>query len=66
MEFVISAKGVSVDPKKVQAIQDWPIPSNVYKVRNFHGLTTFYRRFTQNFNSFVAPITDYLKKGKYQ
>ena len=41
--FVVSARGIQVDEEKVRAIQDWPSPTSVSKVRSFHGLASFYR-----------------------
>lgn len=41
--FVISAQGVSVDFKKVQAVKHWLVPSNVKEVKSFHDLATFYK-----------------------
>ena len=42
--FVISRDGLKMDPEKVQAIIDWPSPRNIFEVRRFHGLESFYRK----------------------
>ena len=34
----ISADGVTVDDKKVKAIQYWPTPKNISEIRSFLGL----------------------------
>ena len=42
---IISEDGISVDPAKVEAVRDWPIPKSVMKVRSFPGLAGNYRWF---------------------
>jgi hypothetical protein len=34
---VISGEGIAVDPAKVEAIMEWPAPTNVTEVRSFMG-----------------------------
>ena len=62
--LVISRDGLNMDPGKVQAIIDWPSPSNIFEVRSFHGLTNFYRKFIKNFSGICVSIFETSKKEK--
>ncbi|GKA88826.1 gag-pol polyprotein [Tanacetum coccineum] len=61
----ISAQGIQVDERKVQAIRDWPVPQSIQQVRSFHGLASFYRRFVKNFSTLVAPMTEITKLKQF-
>ena len=53
---IVSAEGLSVDPAKVQAVQDWKIPTTVTKVRSFLGLAGYYHRLIPQFAKIAAPL----------
>ena len=53
-----------MDPKKVQAIIDWPSPRNIFEVRSFHGLASFNKKFIKNFSGICSSIIETIKKDK--
>lgn len=59
---VVSAAGVSTDPSKIQAVQDWPRPTSLKELRGFLGLAGYYRKFIKNFALIAKPLSDLLRK----
>ncbi|XP_028105086.1 uncharacterized protein LOC114304117 [Camellia sinensis] len=55
--------GVSVDPKKVEAVVDWNRPTNVTEIRSFLSLAGYYRRFIEGFSRISMPLTRLTQKG---
>ena len=55
---VVSGKGISTNPKKVEAVAKWPTPKTVYDIRSFLGFVGYYRRFIKNFSRMTKPIRE--------
>jgi hypothetical protein len=60
---VLSAKGVDVDPSKIEAVSKWQSLKSVTEIRSFLGLTEYYRRFIENFSKIAKPMTELLKSN---
>ncbi|XP_070035924.1 uncharacterized protein, partial [Nicotiana tomentosiformis] len=61
--YVVSVEGIKVDPKKIEAIQNWPRPASVTEIRSFLGLAGYYRRFVEGFSSIASTLTRLTQKG---
>ena len=61
---VISSDGKSPDPSKIQRVQDYPIPTDAKKERQFLGLVSYYHRFIPGFAKIANPLHALTKKGE--
>ncbi|XP_022946904.1 uncharacterized protein LOC111450846 [Cucurbita moschata] len=61
---VVSSRGITVDPAKIEAVMKWPRQTTVTEVRSFLGLVRYYRRFVQDFSKISSALTQLTKKGK--
>lgn len=65
LEHVISCNVIAIDPKRVDAIVNWPLPKNRKALRGFLGLIGYYRKFIKLYVSRAAPLHALLKKREF-
>ena len=61
---IISHGQLSVNPSKVKAIADWPIPRKLHIVQSFLGSMNFWRKFIPKFSHIARPLNDLLQRDK--
>ena len=54
--YVVSEEGIEVDPKKTEAVKNWPVPKTVTDVRSFLGFTNQYRKFIPKYAHVAGPL----------
>ena len=53
---LISRNGIQVDLKKTATIFDFPTPTDVKHLRQFLGLSNYYRKFIKSYPSIAEPL----------
>ncbi len=61
--YILSDKGVRVDPDKLKAIRDFPEPTNVTQLRSFLGLATQLGKFMPDLTQATIPLRALLKNN---
>ena len=68
---ILLAKGISVNPEKVEKVRTWPVPKNIKEVQSFLGLASYYRQFIDKFakkarclHKLVGPTSNKHKKAR--
>src|SRR4051812_30487291 len=62
--FIVSKRGIEVDPDKVKAIQEMPSPRTEKQVRGFLGRLNYISRFIYLMTATCAPIFKLLRKNQ--
>ncbi|XP_019434730.1 PREDICTED: uncharacterized protein LOC109341310 [Lupinus angustifolius] len=63
---LILGNGIQANPDKISAMTQWSSSTNIHGLRGFLGLTSYYRRFVKNYGILARPLTQLLKKNKFQ
>ncbi|CAI7878626.1 unnamed protein product [Closterium sp. NIES-53] len=60
---MVSAQGVHVDPKKIEAVRTWKTSENVKELQQFLGYANYYNRFVPQYAKIATLLTNLLKKN---
>src|SRR6266436_1014414 len=63
LRFILSPKGLQMDPTKVSTIQDWPEPRKVRDVQAFLSFANFYWRFIHDYSETTLSLNHLCKKS---
>lgn len=59
----ITGTTLSVDPEKLKAVKEWPVPSSVSELRKFLGFANYFRRFIKEYSDISRPLEE--MTGRY-
>ena len=62
---IVVKDGVKVDPKKIEAMQDWLHPKTIKIKHGFLGLKRYYHKFVQNYGQIITPLIVILKNNSF-
>ena len=61
--FIVSKRGIKIDPNKAKAIAEMPPPKNIKELRGLIGRLQFIRRFISQHSQRCRPFYELLKGG---
>lgn len=61
--YIINSNGISTDPEKVEKVLNYPIPTNIKKLRTFIGMANYYRNYIPNFANISIPLAEMTHKN---
>uniref|UniRef100_A0A0N5BBN4 RNA-directed DNA polymerase n=1 Tax=Strongyloides papillosus TaxID=174720 RepID=A0A0N5BBN4_STREA len=64
--FRLDSEGIHVNPEKVKALQDKPLPRTVKEVKSFLGAVSYFRKHIKNFATIAAPLYGLEKDFKWE
>jgi hypothetical protein len=61
---IVSASGIKADPKKVNAVREFPVPKTVTELQRFQGMVNQLARFVPGLAQTNAPLRMLLRKNQ--
>lgn len=55
--YMFSPGSIRMNPAKISAVLNWPVPNSKKQLQWFLGFANFCRRFIRNYSSVAAPLT---------
>ena len=59
--FILTNKGIKIQPEKIKAIVDMPQPENIEELRCFLGMATYLSKHIENFSEITRNLRDLTK-----
>ncbi|XP_048477760.1 uncharacterized protein LOC125488660 [Plutella xylostella] len=53
--YEVSEEGIKPSQEKILAVKEFPVPSNIHEVRQFLGLSSYFRKFVKGFADRMRP-----------
>ena len=63
MGHIVSKKGISIDPERIKAIEQIPLPHGKKTMQSFMGTINFVQRFVPDFAQIVKPLQQMVKQS---
>ena len=61
--FIVTKRGIEIDPTKIKTIVDMPRPTNLHELKSLQGHLAYIRRFISNLSGRCKPFSWLMKKG---
>jgi hypothetical protein len=55
--YIIAQGELRMNPAKVRAVTEWPVPMNLKQLQHFLGFANFYRQLIRDYSRLAAPLT---------
>ena len=66
LRYVLSADGISTNPKRVDKVKNWPVTTNPKELQALLGLASYYHQFIPNFAAIAKYLHQILGPANHQ
>lgn len=64
--YLVSRKGISIDPSKLEMVKDWSVPTNKKEVQSFLGFLNYSRKHIPNYAEHTQALQDSITNPTFQ